>query len=172
MPATMIKTMRMLTRPSRSGQSIIIIALGFIALIAFVGIATDTAMLFVRYSTLRRAVDAAAIAAAGAIRSSNIASGNGFATVAASAEQYIKIHGLDPTSVRVDTCATEVYDYMTKKGYDYTNYTLQAQYTQYLAAQTGEELCTPQPQKLVRVSAQVKSPTSFLSLIGDRKSVV
>jgi Flp pilus assembly protein TadG len=57
-----------MTRRSRSGQAIIIIAFAFIALIAFVGIATDVALLFVRYSTLRRAVDAAAIAAAGQVR--------------------------------------------------------------------------------------------------------
>src|SRR5438874_2298148 len=59
---------RLVNRRSRNGQSIILVAFAFIALVAFVGIATDVALLFVRYSTLRRAVDAAAIAAAGQVR--------------------------------------------------------------------------------------------------------
>src|SRR4029078_4775065 len=50
------------------GQTIVIMAFGFIVLLAFVGIVTDVSLMFVRYTTLRRAVDAAAVAAAGQIR--------------------------------------------------------------------------------------------------------
>ncbi|MCZ7541860.1 MAG: pilus assembly protein [Anaerolineae bacterium] len=50
---------------SQRGQSIVLLAFAFIALVAFVGLVTDLALLFVRYASLRRAVDAAAIAAAG-----------------------------------------------------------------------------------------------------------
>lgn len=60
---------RHLIKRAESGQAIIILALGFIGLIAFVGIVTDVSLMFVRYSTLSRAVDAAAIAAAGQMRS-------------------------------------------------------------------------------------------------------
>ena len=80
---------RLMTKRSRSGQSIVIIALGFITLIAFVGIATDTALLFVRYSTLHRAIDAAAVAAAGAVRQNAT-----YANVAAAAQEYLQVHGL------------------------------------------------------------------------------
>ena len=45
-----------------------ILAIGFLALLGFVGIVTDVSVLFIRYSTMRRAVDAAAIAAAGQMR--------------------------------------------------------------------------------------------------------
>src|SRR3954462_14014250 len=90
---------------SRRGQSIVIIAFAFIALIAFVGIATDVALLFVRYSTLRRAVDAAAIAAAGQVRESA-----NYLTLNAVAQQFIKIHGINPNTVKVETCETEIAD--------------------------------------------------------------
>src|SRR5689334_19132051 len=101
------KLAALLTRRSRNGQSIVIIAIAFIALIAFVGIATDVAMLFVRFSTLRRSVDAAAIAAAGQMRQNA-----DYVTLNAVAKQFIQAHGLDPQSVKVETCETEVYDYM------------------------------------------------------------
>ena len=64
--------MRLLSRLGRkrgqTGQSLVILAIGFLALLGFVGIVTDVSVLFIRYSTMRRAVDAAAIAAAGQMR--------------------------------------------------------------------------------------------------------
>src|SRR5512136_2706560 len=93
---------RLMNRRSRSGQSIILVAFMFIVLIAFVGIATDVAMLFVRYSTLRRAVDAAAIAAAGQVRETT-----DYLTLNAVARQFIQIHGIDANTVKIDTCETE-----------------------------------------------------------------
>src|SRR5436190_9647669 len=98
---------RLMTKRSRSGQSIILVAFAFIALIAFVGIATDVALLFVRYSTLRRAVDAAAIAAAGQVRENA-----SYLTLNAVAQQFIQVHGLSPDTVRVETCDTEIVDYI------------------------------------------------------------
>ncbi|NOG50416.1 MAG: hypothetical protein HND48_14065 [Chloroflexi bacterium] len=44
-------------------------ALGFIGLVGFVGIVTDVSLLLARYNTLARAVDSAAISAAGQMRS-------------------------------------------------------------------------------------------------------
>ena len=46
-------------RRGETGQTIVILAFGFIVLLAFIGIVTDVSLLFVRYTTLRRAVDAA-----------------------------------------------------------------------------------------------------------------
>ena len=57
-------TRRMIKR-GQTGQTIGIRAFGIIVLLCFVGIVTDVSLLFVRYSTLRRATDAAAVAAAG-----------------------------------------------------------------------------------------------------------
>ncbi len=163
MRSSVQQMLRLMTRRSRSGQSIIIIAFGFIVLIAFVGIATDTAMLFVRYSTLRRAVDAAAVAAAGQIREDTT-----FAQISAAAQQYIKIHGLDPQSVRVETCETEIYDYIV----DHGNVGTAATVLPILIGRQGEELCKKDPAKLVRVLAQVNSPTTFLSILGYRNIIL
>ncbi len=148
---------RLLNRRSRNGQSILLIAFAFIALIAFVGIATDVALLFVRYSTLRRAVDAAAIAAAGQVRENAT-----FLTLHAVAEQYMQMHGIQASSVKIETCETEVYDWLQKNPGKTNGDAMDA----LIAAKS--ELCKPNPQKLVRVTAQIDSPTSFLSILGWR----
>src|SRR5512145_1121038 len=59
---------RHLVRRGQTGQTIVILAFGFIVLLGFVGIVTDVSLMFVRYSTLRRAIDAAAVSAAGQMR--------------------------------------------------------------------------------------------------------
>src|SRR5947209_19592155 len=107
MQASLGQVARLMNRRSRSGQSIILVAFAFIALIAFVGIASDVALLFVRYSNLRRAVDAAAIAAAGQVRENST-----FMTLNAVAQQFIQVHGLNADTVRVETCDTEIVDYI------------------------------------------------------------
>ena len=52
-----------LFHPKEKGQIIVILALMFIGLIAIVGLAVDMGYLYVNYSRLRRAVDAAALSA-------------------------------------------------------------------------------------------------------------
>jgi hypothetical protein len=150
---------------------LVIIALGFILLIAFVGIATDAALLFVRYSTLRRSVDAAAIAAAGQIRE-----GATYAKLTAAAQQYIKFHGLDAASVFVETCETEMFEVKQQMdrwqkmtgwppaGYD--DVTVRQWLAQTVNGVPRSQLCKVEPSKLVRVSAQVLSPTTFMSVLG------
>jgi hypothetical protein len=123
-----------LFKRGQTGQAIILLALAMIGLLAFVGLVTDISLLFVRFSQLRRAVDAASIAAAGQIRENRE-----YADVALAARQFIRLHGLDPDRVLVETCVTNPGD---------------------------PELCTVPPRKLVRVQAQIDSPTTFLRLIG------
>lgn len=140
----MLQTIRhRLIRKRERGQSIIVLAFGFVALLMFVGIVTDISLMFVRYSTLRRAVDSAAIAAAGQMRQDR-----NFANVQLAARQFVEFHGLDPELVLVETCQTEAG----------------------LAEATGrapdDELCTDEQRKLVRVTAQISSPTIFLRLMG------
>src|SRR5271165_4751499 len=90
---------RVMTRRTHNGQALVIIALAMLMLIGFIGIAVDVAMLFARFGTLRRAVDAAAIATA-----SHVGEGSDPATLQAIATQFIKLHGIDPSSVLVETC--------------------------------------------------------------------
>lgn len=145
----------LMNRRSRNGQSILIVAFVFIGLIAFVGIAVDVGLMLVRYSALVRAVDAAAIAAAGQIRE-----GADYLNLVAAAQQFIKLQGnIDVSTVFVDTCETEMADYVRK------NPGVIDPLPALLNSIPPSELCRPDPQKLVRVTAQMRSPTTFLSLI-------
>jgi hypothetical protein len=156
---------------SQRGQSILLMAFAFIALVAFVGLVTDIALLFVRYASLRRAVDAAAIAAAGQIRE-----GTDYGEVTIAAQQYIELHNLEPDSVLVETCETDIYDWRRGAG-EFAQTSPpdpnkgphpESLYPPPVANHMPEtELCDwDDPRKLVRVSAQIESPTTFLSLIG------
>jgi hypothetical protein len=163
-------------RQGQVGQSVVILAFGFIVLLAFVGIVTDVSLLFVRYSTLRRSVDAAAVAAAGQIRRTvptaeeetraqtncgsnwqRCADGYAIARSVAnynlSARQFIEFYGLSPSNVRVDSCDT----------LPTTRPTDAIEAARWDALECG---ATSQPRKLVQVTAQVESPTIFLRLIG------
>lgn len=147
---------------SQRGQSILLLAFAFIALIAFVGLVTDISLLFVRYSALRRAVDAAAIAAAGQIRE-----GTDYGEVAIAAQQYIELHGLETDSILVETCETDIYQWRTGLGPWVGDPHPEALFAPVSAYMGETELCDwDDPRKLVRVSAQIVSPTTFLSLIG------
>jgi len=136
-------------RRSQSGQSLVILAIGFFALVGFVGIVTDVSLLFVRYSTLRRAVDAAAVAAAGQMRRVEAASpgedqAQSYANMGLAARQFIEFYGLNPSSVTVETCHVQNSPSGTP----------------------DPALCTVDERKLVRVTAQIDSPTTFFSLFG------
>jgi Flp pilus assembly protein TadG len=142
-----------LRKRSQAGQSLVILAIGFLALIAFVGIVTDVSLLFVRFSTLRRAVDAAAVAAAGQMRRvedpspSNLLAedqATSYANMNLAARQFIEFYGLDPTTVLVETCHVQ----------------------NTLPAGRDPQLCTADERKLVRVTAQIEAPTTFFSLFG------
>jgi hypothetical protein len=162
--------MRLMNRRSRNGQGIIIVAFAFIALIAFVGITVDVALLFVRYSALRRAVDAAAIAAAGQIRE-----GTDYATLQSVAASFVGLQGsVDPKTVIVDTCETEVDDAIKGRipgAPSFTGFPPNERSAKALdwlvdVKKPPSEICRKPPQKLVRVSAQLDSPTTFLRLLG------
>lgn len=138
----LISTIR---HPQNSGQAIIVLALGFIGLVGFVGIVTDVSILLARYNTLSRAVDSAAISAAGQMRSDR-----SFAEVGLAARMMLELHGIDSNNVQVETCAS-------------------SSYTDGSGNQIGDPvLCSEanRYRKLVRVGARIMSPTVFLRLLG------
>lgn len=188
------KTLKRIVKRSESGQSLIIIALGFLGLLAFVGIVTDVSLMFVRFSQLTRAVDSASIAAAGQVRraapnqqelndaggvcatltpetmyqaydpadpnncvrkAQEVAFARSFANVGIAARQFIEFYGLQPNQVVVDMCATVskvesgvLVPIVPELQDDF------------------DQLCTEDQRKLIRVTAQIESPTVFLSLLG------
>lgn len=59
-----MKSFKNLKKKSERGQAIIIIVFAFIGLVAMVGLVTDTGLVLIEYGKLKKAVDAAAVAAA------------------------------------------------------------------------------------------------------------
>lgn len=144
----------------QAGQSIVLLAIAFIALGAFVGLVTDISVLFVRYSTLSRTIDSAAIAAAGQIRE-----GTDYGTVALTAKQFIQLHGLEPSRVWVETCETDILAWRTGTGI-FEGQGVHPE-PESLDNMPDTELCNwDNPRKLVRVRAQIDSETFFLRLLG------
>lgn len=144
MKSLLSRVPRRYIRKNEIGQSIVILALGFVGLLAFVGITVDVSLLFVQFSTLRRAVDSASIAAAGQMRQDR-----NIGEVGMAARQYIEFHNLDPRRVLVETCANAPDIDPDTPG-----------------LQPDPTLCTPDQRKLVRVTAEIDSPTVFLRLLG------
>jgi Flp pilus assembly protein TadG len=131
-----IKLSRAIKRNER-GQALVLIAIAFIALLAFVGLVVDVGTLFIQYGHLRRAVDAASLSAAAQFRE--------FHTVAemtATAQEFLRLNGVNDAAATVEVCDP------TAVPIDIT-------------------LCTsPYLRKLVRVSASLPVRFSFLPVIG------
>lgn len=175
-----MNVLRRFTKKGQSGQSLVILAIGFLALLGFVGIVTDVSVLFIRYSTMRRAIDAAAIAAAGQMRRVADEDGDGIAQGEATsvanlnlaARQFIEVYGLNPKSVIVETCrAQQVARDGAGNALDGSGVRLFDDVGNVVSTDTElvaryRELCTDDELKLVRVTAQIDAPTVFLRLLG------
>lgn len=170
---------RMLRR-SQTGQAILLLAFGFVVLIGFVGIVTDLSLLFIRYTQLRRAVDSAAVAAAGQFSRTESDVTNKQRTTYA-ARQFLEFHGVEPDGVVVDTCLPgmegwknitdtqiesapqdpppENFDADPDNDVD-TQDMLEQQRT------TAQNVCD-EDRKLVQVRASATVPTTFMSLFGQ-----
>ncbi|MBZ0292254.1 MAG: hypothetical protein K8L99_06770, partial [Anaerolineae bacterium] len=185
---TVSKVAQRLIRKSQVGQTLVIMALGFVALLGFVGIVTDVSLMFLNYNTLSRAIDAASVAAAGQVRrlvpnadelalcdssspsatpdvdgnctlAKNQAFARSFANVGVAARQFLEFYGVNPKAVVVDMCSTV----SEPDPGDPTK----------LIPIAGleddfDELCADNnnQRKLIRVTAQSSSPTVFLRLLG------
>lgn len=79
------------------GQAMVIIAVAFLGLVSFLGLAVDTGILLSHIGHLRRAVDASSIAAANQYRRSTTA-GQLVATV----REMLELNGINPTTAAVD----------------------------------------------------------------------
>ncbi len=148
----MKKFLRHLKQAER-GQSIIILGIAFIVLLGFVGLTTDVSLMFVRYATIRRAVDSASLAAATQMRQ-----GTEEATVAIAAKQFVEFHGLNSVDVLVESCQT------LDRQANESDFADPADWEK--LKELEEELCTDDQRKLVKVIVQAESPTVFLRLLG------
>ena len=87
---------------SERGQAIIIIVLGIVGLLAFAGLMADGGILFIQYSRLKRATDAAAVAAALQYRA-----GYTPAELNGAAIEFVQLNQLTAYNIIVDTCVTD-----------------------------------------------------------------
>jgi len=87
------------------GQVLIIVTLSVIGLVAVVGLTVDTGLLYLNHGKLRRAVDAAALAA-----SSQFREGYSTAEMEKSAVEFLKLNGINDPDATVQTCATNPGD--------------------------------------------------------------
>jgi len=86
-------------RGLQRGQAMVLIALAFIGLAAFIGLTVDTGILFSDIGHLRRATDAASLAAANQFRE-----GRTPPELSAMANELLIINGLSPSSVVAKIC--------------------------------------------------------------------
>ncbi len=77
----------------------VVLAFGFVAIVGFVGLASDTLLVIVGQARLVRAVDAASLAAATIYRE-----GATLPEMKAMAVQFVSLNGADPASTKLATC--------------------------------------------------------------------
>lgn len=132
--------MKMIKRISKKntekGQSIVLIALVFVGLLAFIGLTVDMGVLFIGYGNLRRAVDNAALAAATQMRETYTMD-----DLRLSAAQFLRLNDIQVGAgeVNVETCENSPSDIA---------------------------LCPTDRRKLVRVTASIPVEFAFLPVIG------
>ena len=87
---------------SESGQAIIIIVIGLIGILAMIGLMIDGGVLFIDYARLKRATDAAALAASLQYRE-----GYTISQLSDSANEFIRLNEIAAVNIQVDTCDTD-----------------------------------------------------------------
>jgi hypothetical protein len=129
---------------------LVLLALAFIGLAAFVGLAVDAGILFANIGHLRRAVDAASLAAAGQFREGRTA-----AELSAMALQVIELNGLDALSAVAMVCDR------TTPGSPFDDPSLCPGGTNPPPSPLPESY-----RKFVRVQAQLPVNFAFLPIVG------
>lgn len=81
------------------GQAIVIVAITFMVLLAFIGLTVDVGQLFIAMGNLRKATDSASLAAAAQFRE-----GRTLAEMEAAALEAISLNGMNPDDVIVEVC--------------------------------------------------------------------
>jgi len=122
------------THRQTRGQIMLIIAVALVGLLAFTGLAIDLGRYFVVMGRLRQAADAGVLAAASQFRENST-----LTDMTHAARSVIQANGFTPTTLQVDTCATDPGD---------------------------PYLCNPPRRKKVRVIVTADMPTTFMRIVG------
>ncbi len=130
----------------QSGQVLVMFVISFMAIVAFVGIVTDAGALYVTYTQLKRAVDAAAVAAANNLKNPGLTYSERKTRMTEAAREMLDMHNIANINLlEVYTC---------------NDSTLPAEFSNDCLS------FGPDPRKLAWVQATQESPVYFLSLFG------
>jgi hypothetical protein len=131
------KSFQKLGSRKEKGQILVLFVLLFVVLIGIIGLAVDLGDIFVAYSRLGRAVDAAALSATSQFRE-----GYSIVNIVKEARQFLELNGIhDVVSISVEACENAIV--------------------------AGDpELCTTPPKKVVRVTVVQNVRLYFLPIIG------
>lgn len=160
------------------GQVLVIFAVALVALLLFVGLAVDSGVLYVTYGQLKRASDAAAVAAA-----NNFKRGQTELEMKAAAMEIYRLHNVDTSTLdlNVQICDDDGDGYTDgtyKSGSDVLFDAGLLDSDEQKVANFFEKICprtdptvsagqqTASPRKLVYVSATQRANFYFLSLLG------
>jgi hypothetical protein len=122
-----------------TGQALILIVMTFMGLLLFLGLMIDLGQIFLAKGYLRRAADAASLAAAAQFRENRTIN-----EMELAAEEVSEMNGISPTSITVETCEST-------GGTD---------------PSLCPKLLGKMPKKLVRVTIVMDYPLTFLSLLN------
>jgi hypothetical protein len=139
----------------------VLIALAFIGLAAFIGLTVDAGILFIQIGHLRRAVDASSIAAANQFRE-----GRTLTEIEAAADEFINLNSLNPANAEIFIC--DIADPTAGNTNPYHELELCPE------DEDGDGIHGPPadpddtfpPRKYVRVIATMPVEFSFLPIIG------
>jgi len=153
-PASSLPANALRVRRGERGQSFVILAITFLAMLAFVGLAIDVGMLYVTYTHLKRAVDAAAVAAANNIKSLRVNAEERKTLITEAAREMLALHNItDISTLNVYECSD------TDKPPAFEDMCPDPEPD----PETGE---VDFPRKLAWVEAVENSPVYFLHLFG------
>lgn len=139
---------KLTSRDGQRGQALVLIALAFIGVAAFIGLTIDAGILFANVGHLRRATDAASLAAANQFRE-----GRAPSELSDMATEFLELNGLSPTSVTAFVCDLGL------PGSAYDDASL-------CPGGTNPPSGGEAPRKFVRVEAELPVYFAFLPIIG------
>lgn len=155
MKAKIVRSFRRVRRilaGKEKGQILAIVALVLVVLVAIIGLALDVGLVFIENARLRRAVDAAALAAALQYRE-----GYRPADLALSALEMLALNGVDDPTAVLEVCDANLPTYTPGDP-------VPADPAQRVFH--NEDLCTNPRRKLVRVIGNGVVQLAFLPVIG------
>jgi hypothetical protein len=141
----------LLKKDSR-GQALILLAVSFFALVAFIGLVTDVGSIYVSYTQLQRAIDSAAVAAANNIKNPQATYTERKNNIREAAREMLSMHDITGVSdLTVYLCSDPLYPPYPSLPANFAAMCPQPGYP---------------PRKLAYVDATQQSPVFFLQIFG------